>query len=347
MPSKFANLPTEILQLILGHLKKNHDWLMLGRSCRPLYNRIIPTRYEYIETPCYCIGIHKTLVYTLLNQPKLADLVRCLKFGRLPCGADPKVYLNHQHGHHDKLDSKQESFQSSQYPSSISGKLRLSEIIQTLTDRKWEQTQWVEDLQSDTNRDPWLALLLSLLPNLETIELFWDGTGTRYSSWVLSRISQRYTPFDTRLFWQNLHTAIVKVPEDEGADFTIQRLVPFFTFPSMRTFRGQLLTDKYPEPTLDIESSPITHLEFIQCSSVLGFNYLVNLCPNLQFLKYTQQEDDYNRGSPGYNQIYFETILRNITINCIPRRTDNEERHSTINYGRYRTAINELRWFLL
>jgi hypothetical protein len=137
----------------------------------------------------------------------------------------------------------------------------------------------MEDLQSDNHRDPRLAILLSLLPNLETIELFWGGTGTRYSSWVLSRLSQQYSPLDTHPFWQNLHTAIIKVPEDEGADFSIQGLVPFFSVPSMRTFKGQLLTDKYLEPTLNIENSAITHLEFIQCSNVLGFDYLINLCP--------------------------------------------------------------------
>jgi hypothetical protein len=312
MPNGFAKLPNEILQLVLALLKKSHDWLMLGRTCRHLYNRVIPMLYESIETPCYCIGIHKTLVYALLNHPELAYSVRRLKLGRLPYGTDPKTYSNHQHGHHDKLDS--------QHPSSQSWQQRLFEIIHTLADRKWEQTQWIEDLQSNNHRDPWLAILLSLLPNLQTIELFWGATGTRYSSWVLSRISQRYTPFDTQPFWQNLHTAIIKVPEDEGADFSIQRLVPFFTIPSMRIFKGQLLTDKYLEPTLDIGTSSITHLEFIQCSSVLGFGYLIDLCPNLESFKYTQQEDDCCHRSPGYNSVYFDTLRPTAFRDALARR---------------------------
>jgi hypothetical protein len=308
MPNVFAKLPNEILNLILNHLDQKHDWLMLTLSCRLLYTRINPKLYEFIETPCYCVGIHKTLVYTFLGHPELSCSVRGLKIGRLPYGANPKAYSNHQHDHHDRLNSKQGLFHVFGIHGPKTWKRRLNDVIEILADRNWERTQWMEDLQSGTHRDPWLAILLYLLPNLETIELFWGGTGTRYSSWVLSRIPQRYAPFDHRAHWANLHAAIIKIPEDEGADTNIHRIMPFFVIPSMRTFRGQLLTDKYLEPTLNIKTSPITHLEFIQCSSVLGFNYLIKLCPNLQSFKYTQQEDDCIHRSPGYNNIYFDTL---------------------------------------
>ncbi|KAJ5377520.1 uncharacterized protein N7496_004929 [Penicillium cataractarum] len=321
MSNGFSKLPNEILDLILGRLNK-HDWTMLTRCCQHLHNRINPVLYQSIETPCYCIGIHKTLVYTLLTHPELARSVRSLKIGRLPYGADPKSYANHQHEHHDSLSSKPGLFQLLQIPGSKSWKRRLSDIIQNLADRKWERTQWIEDLQSGTHRDPWLAILLSLLPNLETIELFWGGSGTRYSSWVLSKISQRCKPFDTRPFWTNLHTAIIKIPEDEGADTNFHRLIPFFILPSIRTFKGQLLTDKYLEPTLNIERSPLTNLEFIQCSSVLGFNYLIKICPNLHSFKYMQQEDNCLHRSPGYNNIYFDTLRPTPLKDALATRKD-------------------------
>lgn len=93
------------------------------------------------------------------------------------------------------------------------------------------------------------------------------------------------------------------------------------------------------QPTLSISHLPITLLEFVQCSSALGFNYLIHICDNLTSFKYTQQEDNNLPTSLDYNSVYFKSLqpapfaevlstrrdtLRSITIDI--------SRHS-YNYG--------------
>lgn len=70
MTNPFAKLPNEIFDLILTSLEEKHNWLMLAQSCRLLNDRITPLLYDSIETPCYCVGLHKTLAYTLLDHPR-------------------------------------------------------------------------------------------------------------------------------------------------------------------------------------------------------------------------------------------------------------------------------------
>ncbi|KAJ5114794.1 hypothetical protein NUU61_000553 [Penicillium alfredii] len=287
----FAKLPTEILLLILDLVGTKNDWLSLARSCRSLYEWMIPMLYTSIDTPCLCVGSHRALVHTLLLYPELAQSVRHLKLGKLPYDTDRKVFELHRHEHYES-------------PESIR---RLHNAVQNLSHRGWEETQWIEDLDSGEHRDPWLAVLLYLVPNIETLELFWGGTGTRYSEWVLTRASKQSRPFDSQRAFQSLHTAVIKVLDDEGLGFKLPRVAPFFRFPSMHTFKGQLMTDFYLEHNiLPPNSSPITHLELAQSSGETGFIDLIAPCTNLRTFKFTQQEDDVSMYD--YTKHYFRTL---------------------------------------
>lgn len=116
------------------------------------------------------------------------------------------------------------------------------------------------------------------------------------------------------------------------------RPLPFFTIPSMRTFKGQLLTDKDIQPTLSISHSPISHLEFVQCTSALGFNDLIRMCDNPTSFKYTQQEDNNLPASPDYKGVYFKTLQAASLAEDLY-----EKGYTALYHGRYLPPLVQLR----
>lgn len=71
--------------------------------------------------------------------------------------------------------------------------------------------------------------------------------------------------------------------------FELGVLAPFYRFESMRTRRLQSVTDYDRHGTPEIvedESSQITHLEILKCSSSDGFWALIRPCVNLKSLEY-------------------------------------------------------------
>ncbi|KAJ5594343.1 uncharacterized protein N7459_000551 [Penicillium hispanicum] len=290
--SVLNRVPLELLLVVLNYLESKSDWLSLARSCRALLDRIRPLLYESIQTPCYCIGVHKTLVHTLLRHPELAQSVRHARLGRLKRGTDPATYASHRHEHYECAESTE----------------TLKRAVNVLSHRDWEATQWAEDLDANQHRDPWLAILLYLLPCVETLELFWGGSGTKYSAWVLDRASKRSSPFHNSPVFVALHTAVIKVPEDEGMGFTPMRLAPFFRLPSLRTLKGQLMTDRHQNYTVaPPNSSAIEHLELVQCSSTTGFIDLISPCRNLRSFTYTHQECTPETSE--YKRCFFRALL--------------------------------------
>lgn len=161
MTNPFAKLPNEIFDLILTSLEEKHNWLMLARSCRLLNDRITQLLYDSIETQCYCVGLHKTLVYTFLNHPERGPLIWHLRIGRLPFHSDPEAHSVHQHEYYDGSNSKESLVQPF-----APRKDKLEEIIHSLTDESSERGHWKTDLRNGTHRDLWLAILIFLLPNL-------------------------------------------------------------------------------------------------------------------------------------------------------------------------------------
>lgn len=299
----FAQLPEEIFQLILAHITKN-DMVRLARSCRPLYNRLVPELYTSINTTCFCIGVHKALVHTLLLHPELAHSTRHLQLGKIPWRADKSKYTAHQHDHYECPEST----------------AKLHALVRTLSHRDWERTQWLEDLTNNTHRDPWLALLLPLLPALETLELFWGGTGTRYSEWVLTRGLARSPPFEHTPLLPTLHTTTIKVLEDEGPGFHLPRLTSFFQMPSMRTFSANLLTDRLREyHMLPPNSSAITTLDLRQCSADTGFVDLIAPCTHLRSFTYTALAP----GGPGpYSELFFPPLNPGPVMRALATKRD-------------------------
>lgn len=288
----FAKLPEEIFQQILSYLDTKDAVFRLARAARPFYNRLAPTLYASIETTCFCVGVHRALVHNFLLHPELALSVRRLRLGRVPWCASKAAYGDHQHDHYECPASRD----------------KLVQLVRHLSHKDWELTQWLEDLERGHTRDPWLALLLYLLPSLETLELFWGGTGTRYSEWVLKRnTGARANALGRTRILPVLHAATIKVLEDEGKDFHLPRLAPFFQMDSMRAFKGVFLTDRLQEFNfVPPNSSPITHLELLQCSGDTGFVDLVAPCKDLQSFTYTNLPYYYHGET--YSKLFFPPL---------------------------------------
>lgn len=272
-------LPPEIFLQILDNLDSKSAYASLARASRDLYHYMKPLLYKSIETPCYCVGIHKSLVHTLLRYPVLAKSVRHVRLGKLKYRTHADKYREHKHEYVESSESNE----------------RLVQAVQDLSHSAEKYTRWMTDLKKEYHRDPWLAILLYILPNIETLELCWGGAETQYSGRLFEGVIGKSAPSDKKLILQNLHSITIKVAKHETKDFSIKSLRPFFQLQTLRTFKGQFIADRgltfatHHTDKSNIES-PITHLELQQCHSENGFIELIAPCKNLKTFIYTQQE---------------------------------------------------------
>ncbi|KAF7310202.1 hypothetical protein MIND_00393800 [Mycena indigotica] len=99
MPSSFELLPSEIIERIAEHTKddlEHGSTLALTKTCRRLHDITVRTLYHsiYIDT---CDASECGILYTLIDNPHYASLVRTIEFGPWttwgPVANDPRIYL--------------------------------------------------------------------------------------------------------------------------------------------------------------------------------------------------------------------------------------------------------------
>jgi hypothetical protein len=94
--------------------------------------------------------------------------------------------------------------------------------------------------------DAWRAVLLSLVPNLETLTMEWHPV-EKYTGKILTRASNREMPFDTHPAFTRLRS--VSIPEWDCDDTPIiaDDIMHFFRFSSLRQFSAYGVADSAHE----------------------------------------------------------------------------------------------------
>ncbi|KAL4744946.1 hypothetical protein BDW72DRAFT_187637 [Aspergillus terricola var. indicus] len=208
-----STLPSEILLLIASHLTNSTDTLRLASSCQQFHALLTPQAYTIIELEDGRLWHISRLTHTLARNPQLAKAVRILRFG------DKVIFCEH---YEDIL----------YYDDNI-----IRPLLEAATSSSKQLAAWEKQLKANSREDPWIAILLPLLENLEELKMVihWPFTYTRR---MLQRITQ--DPNNTAL--NRLKEVSVKWWDTQGG-LPTSYVYPFFRLPFLRGFTGTMLTD--------------------------------------------------------------------------------------------------------
>lgn len=144
-------------------------------------------------------------------------------------------------------------------------------------------------------QDLWLTMLLNCVSNIKSLDMEWGGH-TNVSERFLAHISLNNG-------FQHLTETTIRVPFDGGFLFQLYKIAPFFRLPSMRKFKGVMITDMRGQDKVGFgnlipsKSSPIEHIEMAETSTIDGFMPLARACRRLKrFTCLAREGYDYPQG---------------------------------------------------
>ena len=271
--------------LIAGHLGHT-DTLNLARCCHQFYNSLILQVYNSTQFEEHCLWAFSRLVHILIQHPQ-----RAVAVFNLSLGSWNRFCLRH----HDK---------GVKFDRNI-----ILPVLQTVCHSKEEQEDWETDLQEGGAEDPWLALLMPLLPHLDQLNMMFEYPSAHMHK-MLERAVRNFNPFDANQAFTSLREVSVTWWDTESG-VNSSDVLPFFRFPAMRTFRGHMTVDAHPDgnregmddglPSSDF--SKITTIDLRSSNSGRGFPDLLCACENLESFSYLHA--DGGVGSDGFNPLAF------------------------------------------
>ncbi|OGM40609.1 hypothetical protein ABOM_010727 [Aspergillus bombycis] len=167
----------------------------------------------------------------------------------------------------------------------------LREQAKLVTRSEDETDYWMDEIAIG-NADAWVAMLLTLLPNLQRLEIEFPY-GSLWVRWVLKwAIAGR---LDSMPAFKSLSEVYVDW-DSEKVKACSRNIMPFFLLPSMRRFYASKLFDRlgmFEEAWADDDDltgvaqfSPVTHIEIDESDGKWEMWKVVAICKNLQSFKY-------------------------------------------------------------
>ncbi|CAI7643185.1 unnamed protein product [Penicillium pancosmium] len=156
--------------------------------------------------------------------------------------------------------------------------------------------EWTKALQQGCP-DAWIAVLIPSLQNVTSLCLRYHCSPT-YSMPMVARAAVGEKPFDLNPVFEKLEDVMIIMEDDNKASYRIDDLLPFFSFPAMRSFTGNAINEEnsctyqgYPKQAPG--TSGIKNLRFghwSRCNGENGFLGFVKLCQALESFEF--QHDD-------------------------------------------------------
>ncbi|KAL4864274.1 hypothetical protein BDV12DRAFT_201233 [Aspergillus spectabilis] len=276
----FEDLPVEIQLQVIDQLDRR-DKLKLLRTSRYFYNLLQPQIYEHL----YDIRNTPRLVDILVRRPSLCTHPRSL---RLSAWDTPQTWAVDDNRNID-LDL-----------------LLMRYDISPVCIKAWEAsfsekeaTAWERELKK-MNPDAWIALLLTLLPNLFRLEIQFPDRSTYVLKVILRAAAGQFT----MPVLQQLEQVSVSVGFEPYGLMTSFAL-PFFGLPGLRWLFTDSLSDG--ETGVVIGSSPVTHLAIGNCRGLQSLDELVKNCPQLE--SYRHGYFPYSTCDPDLNHLIYPALL--------------------------------------
>ncbi|XHG05695.1 hypothetical protein AWENTII_008910 [Aspergillus wentii] len=172
------------------------------------------------------------------------------------------------------------------------------DILQKITTDQEELERWKGDLRKATG-DAWMAIIFTLLPNLQRFKAEYGDYPTTWIIRVLSQVATRSVTFDhcpTGMPLQNLQEVEIE-HGDCHCSFPASEFFPFFLLPAMRVFEAGAIYEQaddelhydaedYPPPKPSPGSSSIKKLILNSTTGYHGMADYITACAGLEHFQY-------------------------------------------------------------
>ncbi|KAB8258560.1 hypothetical protein BDV32DRAFT_151190 [Aspergillus pseudonomiae] len=316
-----SEVTPEVILEICKHLETPKDRLNLVCCSRFFHDLCLPLLYQRLWTGGKDLAPIARVVRTLIKKPALAARVHTLHL------FDWETYIGYNFAESDealnafKEDRAMEREQADTNEEANEGDADdqdgieenrddddnasdngsiylkrfdygpLREQAKLVTRSEDETDYWMDEITIG-NADAWVALLLTLLPNLQRLEIEFPY-GSLWVRWVLKwAIAGR---LDSIPAFKSLSEVYVDW-DSENVKACCRNIMPFFLLPSMRRLYASKLFDRlgmFEEAWVDRDDltqvaqfSPVTHIEIDESDGQWGMWKVVGICKNLQSFKY-------------------------------------------------------------
>ncbi|KAL2810733.1 hypothetical protein BJX63DRAFT_303885 [Aspergillus granulosus] len=220
-----STIPREIVLLVTNHLDNHKDILNLASCTQDFHALLLPRAFTSIVLADESFYQLTRLTHTLAQSPKCAQAVRVLRF-------DPNLPTAPGIPEGGRVKYNQEV---------------IVPLLKTLTSSRKDVAEWEKDLKQEENMDAWIAILLSLVPNLEELAMtfFWP------SLYVRRLLAKNTKPGTNSTFLPRLKKIRARWWDTENG-LRSSYIFPFFRLPSLRTFNGVMIDDGTPYDKEDL-----------------------------------------------------------------------------------------------
>ncbi|RHZ56789.1 hypothetical protein CDV55_101973 [Aspergillus turcosus] len=262
-------LPVEIILTIVNYVSDTKDRLRLLRVCRRWRDLFFHIAYSRVDIDG---SLFEPLTKVAVAHPRIGAAIR-----------DLSVISWDSYTHaHDMDDSLPEA---------------VEELVGQISESPEEQRDWTQDLLG-RNEDAWLALLLTLVPNMAVFSGFYCGDAPRVTR-VVARAAHKEPPFDARPALQRLETLHMTC-DDLKTVYPHWQFLPFFHLPSLKDVNLDAVKEArewhrldHPAVSSASGTAPVESLVLENhCNGRKGMAELITSCANLKQFKYQHDHQE-------------------------------------------------------
>ncbi|KAL4947530.1 hypothetical protein BDW69DRAFT_190117 [Aspergillus filifer] len=290
--SMLPTLPAKVLILITTLLHDHDDKIHLASACRQLRSALLPSAFSYISANINSAWELSTLVCLILANSELGAAVKSLSLTHSKCQQSWEL----------KFDQDQ-----------------MAPVLRDLAATKRQANKWQESLlgqsprDKERQKDAWAAILLTLVPNLEHLEMDWAPPRDYRVHVMETAIKRNYSP-DTQQPFGCLTRLVISAWNYGPSPLLASEVLKFFQTLSLREFSCHGIVDDFmdrmPAGKKDITPyTTITHLTLRHSNSEGGFFELISACEQLEVFIY--ENASFNSvGKPWNPPAVYKSLLR-------------------------------------
>jgi hypothetical protein len=270
-----ATLPVEIILTIISYVPDISDRFRLIRVCRRWRDVLLEIAYNRVNIwgPQF-----EPLTKLILANPRIGAAIRDLSL---------RWWDSYTH----------RGYMYDTLPDSV------EELVEQISESEEEKSDWRQDLLG-RNEEAWLALLLTLVPNLTVFSGHYCADAVRVTQ-VVARAARKEPPFDARPALQRLETLHI-THDDRKTVYPSWLFLPFFHLPSLRDVNLSAVKeieigDRPDDAAVSSASgtSPVESLVLENaCNGRNGMAEFITSCANLKQFKY--QHDNMENWGQSY-----------------------------------------------
>ncbi|KAL4788807.1 hypothetical protein BDV19DRAFT_395644 [Aspergillus venezuelensis] len=290
--TNLTTLPANVLSLITILLHDHGDKVNLASACRQLRSTLLPSAFASISANINSPWGLSSLVYLILANSELGAAVKSLSLTKSKCKQSRELKFN---------------------------KDQMEPVLRNLTDTKRQAGRWRDSLLGQSPRDKerqndaWAAILLTLLPNLEDLEMDWVPPRD-YRVRVMETAIDRSYPPDTQPPFRRLTRLVIPPWKYGRSPLLASEALKLFQKLSLREFSCHGVLDDFMDrsPADKKAITPytsITHLRLFHSNSGGGFVELISACEQLEAFTY-ENGSFQTIGEPWNPPAIYKSLLR-------------------------------------